>query len=119
MESLLRCHKCGKLGHTANKCRSSEKFPHTRAWKFNEFTQVTVFTEVMICFNCGRDGHFAKNCRQGSVCRKCGMGGHTEINCRVLVKVGPSRRETNAGRSFATHELLRTGNNRLFPFQNS
>ena len=28
---LLRCHKCNKIGHTANKCRSSEKFPHTRA----------------------------------------------------------------------------------------
>jgi hypothetical protein len=28
---LLRCHKCNKLGHTANKCRSIDKFPHTRA----------------------------------------------------------------------------------------
>jgi len=80
---LLRCHRCGKLGHMANKCRSNEKFPHTRAREVNEFTQVA---EAMSCFNCGRDGHVAKNCRQGSVCRKCGMRGHTEINCRVQGK---------------------------------
>ena len=64
--SLLRCHKCRKLGHTANKCRSTEKFPHTRAREVNEFTEVT---EVMSCFNCGREGYVAENCRQGSVCR--------------------------------------------------
>jgi hypothetical protein len=74
MEPLLRCHKCSKLGHTANKCRSSEKFPHTHAWEVNEFTEVT---EVMSCFNCGHESHIAKNCRQGLVCRKCGMKGHT------------------------------------------
>ena len=74
---LLRCHKCSKLGHTANKCRSSEKFPHTRAGEVDEFTEVT---EVMSCFNCGHEGHVAKNCRQGTVCKKCGMTGHTEVN---------------------------------------
>jgi len=34
----LRCHKCSTLGHTANNCRSREKFPHTRAREVNEFT---------------------------------------------------------------------------------
>ena len=83
---LLRCHKCNKLGHTANKCRSSEKFPHTRAWEVNEFTEVTELTEVtkiMSCFNFGHDGHIAKNCCQGMVCKKCGMKGHIVNNCRV------------------------------------
>ena len=86
---LLRCHSCGKLGHTANKCRNSERFPHTRAREVNEFTEVNEFAhvpEVMSCFNCGRDGHVAKNCQQGSVCRKCGMRGHTDFNCRVQGK---------------------------------
>jgi hypothetical protein len=65
---LLRCHKCSKLGHTANKCRSSEKFPQTSAREVNEFTEVdeltevTEVTQVMSCFKCGREGHVAKNC---------------------------------------------------------
>ena len=95
---LLRCHKCSKLGHTANKCRNGERFPHARAREVNKFTEVNEFaevTEVMSCFNCGRDGHVAKNCRQGSACKKSGMKGHTEFNCRVQ-KVGPSR-ETRVG----------------------
>ena len=69
---LLRCHRCNKLGHTANKCRSNEKFPHTRAREVNEVT------EIMSCFNCGRDSHVAKNCCQGTVCKKFGMKGHRE-----------------------------------------
>jgi len=83
---FLRCHKCNKLGHTANKCRSSEKFPHTRPRELNEFTEVTEVTELMSCSTCGRDGHVAKNCRQGTVWKKCGMKGHTENNCRIQNK---------------------------------
>jgi hypothetical protein len=83
---FLRCHKCNKLGHTANKCRSSEKFPHNRARELNEFTEVTEVTELMSCSACGRDGHVAKNCRQGTVWKKCGMKGHTENNCRIQNK---------------------------------
>jgi len=113
---LLRCHKCGKLGHTANKCRSSEFFPQTRAREVNEFTEVDEFTEVtevtqvMSCFRCGREGHIAKNCRQGSVCnncrqgsvcRKCGMKGHTEINCRVQYKGWT--KSGNEGREFVSN----------------
>lgn len=45
--TLLQCHKCSKLVHTANKCRNSEKVPHTRAREVNEFIQVTEVTEVM------------------------------------------------------------------------
>jgi len=70
----------------ANKCRSSEKFPSTRAREVNEFTEVTDVTQVMSCFKCGREGHVAKHCRQGSVCRKYGMKGHTKIICRVQNK---------------------------------
>jgi hypothetical protein len=41
IRDLSSCHKCNKLGHTAYKCRRSEKFPHTRAREENEMTQVT------------------------------------------------------------------------------
>jgi len=44
---LLRCHKCSKLGHTANKCRNSKKFRYAREREVNEFTEVTEATEVM------------------------------------------------------------------------
>jgi hypothetical protein len=84
---LLRCHKCSKLGHTANTCRSSEKFYQTRTREVNEFTEVDDFTElteviqVMSCFKCGRESHVAKNCRQGSVCKNCRQGSVCK-NCR-------------------------------------
>jgi hypothetical protein len=84
---LLMCHKCSKLGHTANKCRSSEKFSQIRAREVNEFievnelTEVTEVTQVMCCFICGREGHVAKNCRQRSVCNNCGQGSVCN-NCR-------------------------------------
>jgi hypothetical protein len=97
--TLLGCHECSTLGHTSNKSRSSERFPHARAREVRndsrenksysrevmncteESTSLT--PEVMSCFNCGREGHVAKNCRQGSDCRKCGMKGHTKISCRA------------------------------------
>ena len=75
---LLRCHKCNKLGQTANKSRSNDKFPHTRAREVAKYSrdvmncteEGTSFTpEIVSCFNCGREGHIAKNCRQSSVCR--------------------------------------------------
>jgi len=99
--TLLRCHKCGRLGHTANKCRSIEKIPHTRAREVNEFTEVTEVAEIMSCFNCGRDGHVAKNCRQGTVCNKCGLKGHTENNCKVQNKYWT--KSGNEGREFVSN----------------
>jgi len=95
---LLRCHRCNKLGHTANNCRSNEKFPHTRAREVNELTEVT---EAMSCFNFGCDGHVAKNCRQGMVCKRCGMKGHTEKNCRVQNKYWTKL--GNEGREFVSN----------------
>ena len=98
---LLRCHRCKKLGRTADKCRSNEKFPHTHAREVNEFTEVTEVTEFMSCFNCGRDGHAAKNCRQGTVCKQCGMEGRTENNCRVQNKYWAM--SGNEGREFVSN----------------
>lgn len=39
---LLKSHKFSKFGHTANRCRSSERFPHTFAQEFrNDSMEVT------------------------------------------------------------------------------
>ena len=98
---LLRCHRCKKLGHTADKCRSNEKFPHTGAREVNEFTAVNEVTEIMSCFNCGRNGHVAKNCHDGTVCKQCGMNGHTENNCRVQNRYWT--KSGNKGREFVSN----------------
>ena len=49
---LLRCSRCHRLGHTANKCID-----------LNKFSPTSVKT-VLSCFNCGRKRHVAWNCRQ-------------------------------------------------------
>jgi hypothetical protein len=69
----LRCNKCNKLGHTANKCFSSSKFP-------------SAARSVSSCFTCGGEGHLAKECPQGRTCRKCGRKGHTANVCRAQSK---------------------------------
>jgi len=98
---LLRCHKYSKFSHTANKCRSIEKFPHTCAGEVNEFTEVTEVIEIMSCFNCGREGHVAKNCRQGTVCKQCGMKGHIQNTFGVL-NTGWTKSEIE-GREFVSN----------------
>jgi hypothetical protein len=47
----LRCNKCNKLGHTANRCLSTG-------------VPTSNVRLVASCFNCGRDGHIARDCRR-------------------------------------------------------
>ena len=48
----LRCNKCKKLGHTASKSSSSDRFP------------VANVKAVLNCFNCSPEGHVANDCRR-------------------------------------------------------
>jgi hypothetical protein len=47
----LRCNKCNKLGHTANRCLSTG-------------VPTSNVRIVASCFNCGRDGHVVRDCRR-------------------------------------------------------
>ena len=47
----LRCNKCNKLGHTANRRTNPDRFPVPNA------------RTIMSCFNCSREGHIGKDCR--------------------------------------------------------
>jgi hypothetical protein len=48
----LRCNKCNKLGHAANKCLGSERCPIANA------------KAILSCFSCVREGHIARDCRR-------------------------------------------------------
>jgi hypothetical protein len=48
----LRCSKYNNLGHTANKCPYSDRFPAASD------------KAIMSSFNCGREGHVARDRRQ-------------------------------------------------------
>ena len=61
----LRCNKCNKLGHTANRCTKLERFSVPNA-------------RTMSCFHCGREGHIAKDCRRKQTYRG-GVDKYTEI----------------------------------------
>ena len=49
----VRCYKCGKPGHMAASCPSSES----------------------LCFNCGKPGHIGKDCKQGGSSRAMAVWG--------------------------------------------
>jgi len=49
---LLRCSRCNRMGHAANRCIDLNKF------------SLTSVKTVLSCFNCGHEGHVAQNCRR-------------------------------------------------------
>jgi len=48
----LRCSRCNRLGHAANKCMD-----------LNKLSPTSVRT-VLSCFSCGREGHVARDCQR-------------------------------------------------------
>ena len=61
----LRCNKCNTLGHLANRCSSSDRFP------------IANVKAVLHCFNCSREGHVAKDCQRRPT-YKGGVGRDTD-----------------------------------------
>jgi len=88
----LRCNKCNKLGHMANRCSNSDRFP------------VPNVKAVLSCFNCGREGHVAKDCQQ-KLMYKVGVGRDTQY------RGGVSRDTDNSGRA-QSKGWIRSGNDR-------
>ena len=96
----LRCNKCNKLGHTANKCSSSDRFP------------VANVKAVLSCFNCCRECHIAKDCRRRPT-YKGGVGRDSTEAVSVetpIIQVEPRARagfgrETTEGSRRATRQL--------------
>ncbi|GFG31257.1 hypothetical protein Cfor_03262 [Coptotermes formosanus] len=93
---LVRCHKCKKLGHVANTCKSNDKFPHNHAREVIKCSR-----EVRSCTEEGTSStpevdHLTKNCRQGSICRKVAKSTTQRVTVQPKIKVGQTR-ETKIG----------------------
>ncbi|XP_052840333.1 uncharacterized protein LOC128254977 [Drosophila gunungcola] len=66
MQTPIRCHSCGKLGHKAIECRrrKAEERNETRAGHSNG--RSTMMRERHVtCFKCGNVGHIASVCTMG------------------------------------------------------
>jgi len=66
----LRCSRCNRLEHAANKCTDFSLYP------------LASVKAVLSCFNCGREGHVARNCRWRPT-HKDGIGRHTQYEGSV------------------------------------
>jgi hypothetical protein len=65
-----RCTNYNRLGHTASKCVSKDRFPHAKA---------RAVVSVMSFYKCGQVGPFARDCRQRSNNELCGPRDHAEL----------------------------------------
>jgi hypothetical protein len=122
----LRCNKCNKIGHTANRCLSSNSYPRPDVRTVGrdrssvntvssccdrEGNDADILADVqaMRCFSCGCGNHIARDCPQGRTCAKCGRRGHTAKVCRAQVKGW--QRSGNDGRELSSNPITARPNN--------
>lgn len=92
-----KCHKCGRVGHRAAQCRSSQRGLLPRTSKGSHEAE----SKDVICFKCRKPGHIAPNCTDDNRKAKTGV---------------PERRVNLCERSNLPEGTLKLKSGEIFPF---